>query len=240
MVRSTAPIDCACVIHGDGYNWQYVERLYNMLNRYITPGIRLHVYTEADRIVPSPMIKHELKDWGISGPKQSWWYKMQLFNTEHHAGPLLYFDLDVVIIKNIDWIWKLSSEQLWGVRDFKYLWRPTNYGLNSSIMWWDTRKFNYVWEEFSKNNITQSIVGYHGDQDYITQAIQPVDRRFFDINRIKSWRWECLDGGYNFQKKRYNSPGTGTTVSDLTNVLVFHGNPKPSDVQDSMIIQYWQ
>lgn len=240
MVNPTAPIDCACVIHGDGYTWQYVERLYNMLNRHIAPGIRLHVYTESTREVPSPMIKHELDDWGISGPKQSWWYKMQLFNSNHHAGTLLYFDLDTVIVKNIDWIWKSSPDYFWGVRDFKYLWRPTNYGLNSSIMWWDTRKFNYVWEQFSRPTITQSIAGYHGDQDYITQAIAPSDRRFFDITRIKSWRWECLDGGYNFQKKRYNTPNAGTVVSDRTNVLVFHGNPKPNEVQDSMIIQHWQ
>ena len=98
----TGPIDCACVIHGDAYSWTYVERLYNMLSRHVTPGIRLHVYTEADRSVPAPMIKHALTDWSISGPRRAWWYKMQLFNTQHHAGPLLYFDLDTVIVRNID------------------------------------------------------------------------------------------------------------------------------------------
>ena len=50
------PIDCACVIHGTAYSWDYVERLHSMLSRHITPGIRLHVYTEADRPVPEPVV----------------------------------------------------------------------------------------------------------------------------------------------------------------------------------------
>jgi hypothetical protein len=32
--------DCACVIHGTGYDWQYVEKLYNMLSRNLPNGIR--------------------------------------------------------------------------------------------------------------------------------------------------------------------------------------------------------
>ena len=121
------PIDCACVIHGDLYSWKYVDRLYSMLSRNITQGIRLHVYTEERRLVPPPYIKHSLDDWKIGGPKKSWWYKMQLFNTAHHAGPLLYFDLDTVIVKNIDWLVNLPLSYFWAVRDFKYLWKPINF-----------------------------------------------------------------------------------------------------------------
>jgi hypothetical protein len=69
-------IDCACVIHGTGYDWIYVEQLRNMLSRNLSREVRLHVYTEASRSVPAPYIKHELTDWGISGPKRSWWYKI--------------------------------------------------------------------------------------------------------------------------------------------------------------------
>ena len=106
----TTPVDCACVIHGTGYDWTYVDRLYNMLNKHISRGVRLHVYTEADRPVPTPYIKHTLTDWGISGPKRAWWYKMQLFNPDHFRGQLLYFDLDTVIVNNIDWICNRAPE----------------------------------------------------------------------------------------------------------------------------------
>jgi hypothetical protein len=236
----TTPVDCACVIHGTAYDWTYVERLYNMLNRHITQGIRLHVYTEADRPVPEPMIKHVLTDWGISGPKRAWWYKMQLFNPEHHAGPLLYFDLDTVIIGNLNWLTALPTQHFWGIRDFKHLWKPMFYGVNSSVMYWDTTRFDSVWKMFCQENFNAVISGYHGDQDYITAKIPTTQRRFFPIEQVKSWRWECLDGGYNFKKSRFLQPGTGTNPPESTSILVFHGNPKPDKITDSYIQKHWQ
>ena len=115
MSKLPGRIDCACVIHGSGYDWQYVERLYNMLCRNFTPKVRMHVYTEHDRSVPPHMVKHILEDWGIAGPKRSWWYKMQLFNPALFSGNLLYLDLDVVIANNLDWIRDLSLDYFWTI-----------------------------------------------------------------------------------------------------------------------------
>lgn len=237
---SSGPIDCACLIHGTAYEWKYVEHLYNMLNRHLTAGARLHVYTESHRPVPAHMIKHELQDWGISEPKRSWWYKMQLFNPEHHNGPLLYFDLDTVIVNNIDWICNLPSNFFWSVRDFKYLWRSSDCKVNSSVMWWNTGRFDMVWHSFQRQNLKKMMSKYHGDQDYINDAVGHADRRFFDVNQVKSWRWQCLDGGYNFNKKFYKYPGKGTNFDPPTSVLIFHGKPKPGDLTDPVIVQHWQ
>lgn len=239
MVATTGPVDCACVIHGDAYDWQYVDRLYHMLNKHLSNGARLHVYTEAGRSVPAPMIKHELEDWGISGPKRSWWYKIQLFNKEHFSGPLLYFDLDTVIVNNIDWICQQSTNYFWSVRDFKYLWRPSDCKVNSSIMWWDTEKFDGIWQAFKRQDLKKILIKNHGDQDYIYKALGSADTRYFDIERIKSWRWQCLDGGFNFKRKCYMRPGTGTSIDARTSVIVFHGKPKPSEIQDPLIKHHW-
>ena len=236
----TTPIDCACVIHGDAYDWSYVDRLYNMLNRHITPGIRLHVYTEEDRPVPSPMIKHTLTDWGLKGPKLAWWYKMQLFNPEHFKGPLLYFDLDTVVVDNLDWLVKLPTNNFWAVRDFKRLWNPAFYGINSSVMYWDTTQFESVWKQFCRENFDTVIAGYHGDQDYITAVIPDSYCKFLPIERVKSWRWECLDGGYDFKKRRFLQPNTGTNPPQTASILVFHGNPKPDKITDSYVQSHWQ
>jgi hypothetical protein len=234
------PIDCACVIHGNRYDWLYVERLYAMLSRHMTPAVRLHVYTEADRPVPAPMIKHELAPWQIKRPNRGWWYKMQLFNPEHHAGPLLYFDLDTVIVNNIDWIWQLPLTNFWTVRDFKYLWRANHVGINSSIMWWDTRQHQQLWHSFCAQGLDHAVQHYHGDQDFLTATIQPNQCRYLDVNRIQSWRWQCLDGGYDFRRRRHKNPGAGTQIAHSASVLVFHGRPKPADIADAVILQHWQ
>jgi hypothetical protein len=236
----TTPIDCACVIHGTAYDWSYVEKLYSMLNRHITQGIRLHVYTEKDRPVPAPMIKHVLTDWGLKGPKKAWWYKMQLFNPEHFKGSLLYFDLDTVIVNNLDWLVKLPTNNFWAVRDFKRLWRPTFYGINSSVMYWNTAQFESVWKQFCQENFNAVIAGYHGDQDYITSAIPATHLKFLPIEQVKSWRWECLDGGYDFKRRRFLQPNTGTNPPQTASILVFHGNPKPNKITDSYVQSHWQ
>jgi hypothetical protein len=186
------------------------------------------------------MIKHVLEPWSIASPKKSWWYKMQLFNPAHHAGPLLYFDLDIVITGNIDWIWQQPTTYFWAIRDFKYLWRPTHYGINSSIMWWDTSKFQHVWTGFCQQNFKSLLQKYHGDQDFITDTVAQSERRLLDANRIKSWRWQALDGGYDFTGKTHRIPDTGTQIHYDTSVLIFHGNPKPDKISDPVIVQHWQ
>lgn len=233
------PVQCACVIHGTAYSWDYVDRLYNMLTRNLSQGIDLHVYTEADRKVPAHMIKHELTELGISGPRKSWWYKLQLFNPKQYRGPLLYFDLDTVITDNIDWITYQNLEYFWAPKDFKRLWRPQHTGINSSVMWWDTTKFTDVWQSFRSHDFSLLQQKYPGDQDFLSDIITQGRRRFLDERLIRSWKWECLDGGWDFTRRLHRKINTGTKL-DGAGVLVFHGNPNPEDVQDPVILQHWR
>jgi hypothetical protein len=202
--------------------------------------VTLHVFTESNRTVPAPYVKHDLIDWQISGPKKSWWYKMQLFNPDNFTGPVMYFDLDVVVLRNIDWIWQKSTRYFWAIKDFKYLWRPNSTDLNSSIMWWDSQRFSWIWKDFCQNDLRQQMRRFPGDQDYLSHALPAQHRRYFDGEHIKSWRWQTLDGGYDFRRKTWKNPGAGTNVDALTSVLVFHGQPKPHEINDSVVQGHWQ
>lgn len=234
------PVDVACVMHGDKYEWRYVEKLYNMLFKHLDRNIRFHVYTEHDRSVPPFMIKHCLEAWpGISGPKKSWWYKLQLFNPEHHAGPLLYFDLDSVILRSLTWITELPTNKLWCLKDFRYLQSPMLHKMNSSVMYWDTRLFSYVWDKVCNEDVTTLIRKYHGDQDYLEVAIDHNHRRWFDEKLFQSYRWEVADGGMDFQTKQPRKPGSGPCISDHCVAVIFHGNPKPHQVRDAEIVHLW-
>jgi len=199
----------------------------------------MHVYTEADRKVPSHMIKHELKDIGVGGPKKSWWYKLQLFNNKHYQGPLLYFDLDTVIVDSIDWITHQSLDYFWAPRDFKRIWRPQHTGINSSVMWWDTSKFARLWHQFREQDFNILQRRYPGDQDFISDVIDQTERRFLDERLIKSWKWECLDGGWDFRMRQHREPNTGTRTFPAS-VMVFHGHPNPHECKDPVIAQHWK
>jgi hypothetical protein len=233
--------NCACVIHGDAYSWNYVERLYNMLKANSTDEIRLHVFTESNRVVPPHMVKHELQDWpGVGGPKKAWWYKMQMFNSNYIKGRVLYFDLDTVITKNIDWMWNLSDQYFWAIRDFKYLWRTNWRGLNSSVMLWDTQKYHWIWDQFMSRNINATIKLHHGDQDFLNTVLDDKNLRFFNESLVKSWRWQIKDGGLDMKTRQYKNPNAGSVIDPATSIMIFHGRPKPHEIMDPVVDKYWQ
>ena len=234
------PVDCACVIHGDAYSWTYVDRLYSMLTRNLSSPVRLHVWTERSRPVPMPYIKHNLDEWpSISGPKRAWWYKLQLFNYNEICCRLLYFDLDVVITGNLDWILQLDTRYFWCIRDFKYIWRPTWQGMNSSMMYWDNNQCRYIWNKIVNEDVTELSKRYHGDQDYLSEQISLNDRKFFNSDAIQSWRWQVNDGGMNMRTRTVIQPGAGAVLAPTTHVVIFHGSPKPHEITDSVIQQHW-
>lgn len=234
-------VDCACVIHGIGYSWTYVDRLSESVARHFGRPVRFHVYTEPRRSVPGHMIKHDLVEWkGVSGPRKSWWYKMQLFNAEHHQGNLLYFDLDVVIVNELNWILDSDPNYFWTLRDFRYLQKPTQCVMNSSVMYWNVPRFDWVWQDFQKLDIVGTTHRFPGDQDYLQQAISNKQRRLWDDWHFQSWRWQCIDGGYDFRTRRHRAPGTGAAVDPRTSVVVFHGNPKPHEVTDPVVQAHWR
>lgn len=240
-MANTVPLDCACVIHGDFYQWIYVETLHSMLSHNFQCPIRLHVFTEQSRPVPDHMIKHELTDWpGVSGRKRAWWYKMQIFDPRQgFSGPVLYLDLDVAITGSMDWILALDKRFFWAVRDFRYLWRPTWRGINSSMMFWDASRYPHIWRGFQARDLTTTIRQFSGDQDYLTEAVDQKDCRFFDQNMVRSWRWEIKDGGLDVRTREYRRPGTGTNLNTDTKIMIFHGNPKPHEIVDPVINRYW-
>jgi hypothetical protein len=237
----SGPVNIACLIHSDGYDWEYVERLYSMVRRNLSRPVVFHVYTEPDRHVPSHMIKHELIEWpGQWGMRKSWWYKLQIFNNEHFSGPMLYLDLDVVIVRSIDWLVKLPPNYLWAPKDYRVLWKATHRGINSSVMWWDVNHFAWVYEKFAKSDLNYLMKQYQGDQDYLSAVIPENSLRHTLPMTIMSWRWQVLDGGLNFKTRQPIKPGTGTNLDARTSILVFHGSPKPHEVSDPVIETFWQ
>jgi hypothetical protein len=165
---------------------------------------------------------------------------MHLFNTEHYAGPLLYFDLDCIIIQNIDWITELPSEKFWCLRDFKYLQSPSINVINSSVMWWDTRRFEFVWQQFNDRGVNRVVGQHHGDQDFLHTVIDYNDRRYFEDKFFQSYRWQVAEGGWDFKHRRPNFPGSGISVGQDCTMVVFHGNPKPHQINNELTVKFWK
>lgn len=233
-------LDCACLIHGDRYDWRYVEILLAMVSRNLSAPLRFHVFTESHRSVPNHMIKHNLLEWPqVSGTKKAWWYKMQMFDPRHGLERVLYFDLDVVIAANLDWLLQLDSRYFWAIRDWRYMWRQHWQGINSSVMFWHTMHASQIWNQFQKAGLENCLRSHHGDQDFINAALDRAMIKHFDDQLIQSWRWQVLDGGLNTRSRQYHRPSAGAVIGSGTSVIVFHGRPKPHEIQDPVINALW-
>ena len=186
------------------------------------------------------MIKHALETWpDVQGRRAAWWYNLQLFDPRHQMRQALYLDLDTVIVGDLAWIHGLDRDYFWSLRDFKYLWRPAWQGINSSVMYWDTQRCLDVWAAFSSASIHALRRQFAGDQDYLTAIIDPARLRFIDPMRAQSWRWQVHDGGMDPSTRSYKAPGQGSCLDPHTSLVIFHGNPKPHQVQDGIIDLYW-
>ena len=233
-------VDVACVIHGDYYDFSYVEKLRNMVRRNLPKTHDFHVLTEAQRSVPADMVKHDLIPWpDVHGRRAAWWYKLQLFRPDLNLGQVLYFDLDTIIVNDLSWILDLDPKFFWSIQDFKYLWRADYRTMNSSLMYFDSNRYAKIWNRFQDQNLADLRKIYRGDQDYLSQIIRPEDLRFVDNIKVQSWRWQIHDGGIDVRARRSRSPGLGSVIPAATSVIVCHGSPKPHEICDNIVDLYW-
>lgn len=164
---------------------------------------------------------------------------MQMFDPKRDLGTVLYLDLDVAICGSLDWISDLDSGYFWGINDWRRLWRTRWQGINSSMMYWDTKKFPEIWQHFSGTGLAACLKRYHGDQDLLTDILSSDQIKYFNDDRVRSWRWQIWDGGLDPRTRKYISPDRGAILDEKVSVMVFHGSPKPHEVRDPVIQRHW-
>jgi len=224
-----------CLKHGTKYSYDYVNKLYNMTKRNLTIPFRFACITE-DPLGLHPNIHHiPLPDYNLSG----WWFKPWVFSDEMPIhGEILFIDLDVVIINNIDDIFQYEPTKFSIIRDFTRASIPTWTKFNSSVFKFKSANYHHLWD-ILKNDFNQ-IHSFHGDQDFLNKYLTD-NFEYFPDNWIRSYKWEVrnrnelikIENKITFQQK------SAPIIHPDTKILVFHGDPKPSDVIDDIIINHW-
>ena len=226
-----------CVKWGNKYISQYVNVLYNMVKRNTTVPFEFHCITDDIKGL-DPHIKT------IKLPNdpwiKTWWSKLWMFGGHFPLqGNILYFDLDVIVFKNIDELFNYNPDKFMIIRDF-YRCRIKDWKLcNSSVMRWKTGTVNYLWDDFvSKPNVVMG--DNHGDQDWITKRAKQ-DTNHWPDDWIRSYKWEMI--GYKDTKARrgpkliFDRP---PKIIEANKVAVFHGEPKPFNCGDAFVEENWK
>ena len=226
-----------CVKWGNKYISQYANILYNMVKRHTTVPFEFHCITDDIKGL-DPHIKT------IKLPNdpwiKTWWSKLWMFGSHFPLqGNILYFDLDIIVFRNIDLLFTHNPDKFMIIRDFNRC-RIKDWKLcNSSVMRWKTGTVNYLWDDFvSKPNVVMG--DNHGDQDWITKRAKQ-DINHWPDDWIRSYKWEMI--GYKDTKARrgpkliFDRP---PKIIEANKVAVFHGEPKPFNCGDAFVEENWK
>lgn len=223
-----------CVRFGTLYGIEYVEKLRNMVSRNLTIPYEFVCLTDD----PTPIDNVRLIVEANAGYKRGWWHKIHMFNPNLPVdGYLLYFDLDVIIHDNID---QLVKPGFFGIRDFNRKFNPNYRYLNSSVMLWEHGSQSIIWDEF----IRQPLESHRmvGDQDYIWNLCKSRIQ-FWPDNWIQSYKWEIRDKSELTLlngKRQFLSRKDDVIIPYGCCIIVFHGDPKPSEIKDKFILENWK
>lgn len=231
----------ACLKFGDKYDADYVNKLYAQAKRHCTLDFEFVCFTEDAKGLHKGIRVEDLPQIPLLHGATGWWWKPMFFDKKLPIrGTILYFDLDVIIFRNIDHLFTHKPGEFLICRDFNRFQIKNYPKFNSSVFRLDSGQHSHVWTDFIRNPAT-AIRKHHGDQDWIREQIRKDFDYWPDI-WIQSYKWEMrgkpkMEGVRG--KRDFVSPGDPRIHKD-TSVAVFHGEPNPHYCKDKWVRDNWQ
>jgi hypothetical protein len=231
-------LNVICVKHGTKYGPAYVNKLYNMVQRHLTIPHNFVCFTEDSKGIDSRV---KIKPLPNRSEITGWWWKTYMFQMGHFdpADTNLFFDLDMVIISNIDKLVTYDPDSFVGLEDVGRVFnRPQKLG--SAVLRWPSNMYSNIWDAIDlRPGLTKRYKG--GDQDWIWEcAKQHI--KFYPKTWIMSYKWEIRNQSelIRRQDKWIFKETREPDIDKNTAVLAFHGTPDLEDVEDKIIINNWR
>jgi hypothetical protein len=202
-------LSVACVLKSGGdFSFQHVCWLEAQVAKYLTVPHQFVCLTDIPAFYKNLQFVRQIP---LSHNWRGWFSKIELFRPGLFEGPVLYFDLDVLIVGNIDELARAN-----GFMMLEGFW-PHRKGLpNSSVMYWDV-DLSEIYERFlidpPKFFDAYRTKKKWGDQDVIA-----------DLSPIKPAFWQS---GFPGRFSSYKLAIKNDEVPGGVSVVVFHGMPRP-------------
>jgi hypothetical protein len=207
-----------CVWTGDKYPSDYVSILYESVRRNSRVD-NFYCVTDNDYEYPGiTVIK-------LTNSDESWWNKLQIFNqAQQLPNELMYLDIDIVILQDLEPMWQLEYDRMLSIQDFHPRDAYRTQWMNSSVMLFRRDRCAFIWDEYVKQPAYWQK-RFHGDQNYITHILEDRFERW-PHNWCQSWKWDIVS------ERRGLDPNC--------KIAVMHGKPKPHDIDHELIKQHWR
>lgn len=204
------------------YGPEYVNRLYGMISRNITPPFKLFCFTD-DRVgIRQEVICCDLPELGCPLPSKApgKWRKTSLWGHTLFdlQGVALFLDLDVVITGSLDELFSYGSpDDVILARNWI---KPLERLGQTSVFRYPIGKHGYMLDRFRED--PEGIGNkYQFEQRYVTQCVAG-GVKFFPSTWVKHFRLNCL-GPWPM---RYLRPAK---LPKKARIVIFPGNPGPKD-----------
>lgn len=215
---------------GGEYDISYAKMLTAAIKRNITLEHEVLLLTDAVYNEYYPLIKEGIVDeiYMLSHGLPGWWSKIELFRI---PGPVLYFDLDTVIVDNIDAVVETVLDLTNEIMMLKGFYRPDKC---SGILGWNTdltRVYNLYIKDYlpkakfsERHNALRMAVDnktYRGDQEWLQRA-------FIDLHQVSIFIQDKLPGCVCSYKVNIQQ---SEIIPDGVRIVCFHGKPRPHEVK---------
>lgn len=186
---------------GGEFTPDHVYGLKRMLNRHL-PDHTFHCLTDCESIPWRVPLEHDLPGW---------WSKMELCRPDIR-GPMLYVDLDTVIIRDLSPLVADVSRSI-VLRDL-FRGKRNPRALQSALMLLTEGDRALVWAHWSAD--PAACMRLRGDQDVIERVLSRRVRFFQDTHP-----------GFVVGYKSDIRKAAGRMAPEDASVVIFHGNPRP-------------
>lgn len=220
-------LNVVCLKWGNKYPAEYANRLFRMVARHLTrPHVFYCLTEDATGLDPGIVPLALERSPGLTG----WWYKLSLFRSDFYGlqGNILYLDLDLVIVDNIDFTADMPGDFL-VIRNWS-----RNLMWNSSVMRFKAGKYGQIWQRFCES--PEAVMSRcNGDQEWIFHCVPEAGN--WPGNKIVSYK-KSLDSKAFPLLEKFGAARLGlkapmwmdTRLPEGAAIVVFHGKPDPDDV----------
>lgn len=230
-----------CIKYGNKFSYRHVNRLYKMVKKNFKSNFDFYCHTENPykinkdiKIVNLPPEWKEYKD-----EVYPYWVKLQSFFEKPTDDIHIYFDLDIVIQKDITHLPKYCVENK--ICFVKAYWKPHfhlktpvapdyDMDLNASVMIWKG-DCTWAWKKF-KDNLNYYALIYNGTDPYL------YVHHFDKLNWLPEG--EVYSRLYGYDKDNFYNPHKGDAkklfYKEDYNICIFNGWNRKKKINGSYML----
>lgn len=227
-------IQVICIKWGTLFSAQDVNRLKRMITKNTSQQITFHCFTDNSTELDRDIVSHPIPSIRVEPAgcfrRETAFFSPNLGGLDGQR--VFYFDLDVLIIENLDPLFNYpSDDSFYIIKDWAS--KEGTVGQGSCFSWVVSEKYNDITTEYEEKKAQIDTRFGTASQEYLSEKIiqKQGSLKFWPEEWFCSFRFHCMPNPFLRYFKTPSIP-----KQDGLKVIVFHGNPNPKDALNGIWI----